>query len=389
MNRKNHMKIGIDARFYGSLGKGLGRYTSELIAHLEQIDRRNEYIIFLRRDNWDQYEPRVPNFRKELAEYPWYTWREQLLYPRQLNRRQLDLMHFPHFNVPLLYRKPFVVTIHDLILLQHPTPRATTLGPLLYWFKYRMYRLVIKRALQRTRGILTVSKTSREEIVRLFPFIERKQIVVTYGACASKFRGIEANDTQKNKTVLGLKDPFMLYVGNAYPHKNLERLIQTFRIFRQLGHKNWQLVLVGAPDYFYHRLQKETLGDGQDVGVIFTGHVKDEELTALYRQAQFYIFPSLCEGFGLPPLEAMCNGLPVVSSNRSCLPEVLGEAAIYFNPDDPDDMVRAMTQLAENETLQKTLIENGYRQTQKFNWETTAKKTLELYESCLHGQHRA
>ncbi|MFC1639085.1 glycosyltransferase, partial [Patescibacteria group bacterium] len=123
------MKIGIDARFYGSLGKGLGRYVSELIAGLERLDRDNEYVVFLRRENYDEYEPQAPNFSKRLAEIPWYGWREQLLLPGLLKRERLDLMHFTHFNVPLLYRRPFVVTVHDLILLQHPTTRASTLGP--------------------------------------------------------------------------------------------------------------------------------------------------------------------------------------------------------------------------------------------------------------------
>jgi glycosyltransferase involved in cell wall biosynthesis len=378
------MKIGIDARFYGSLGKGLGRYTSELIAHLEQIDRHNEYVIFLRKDNWSQYEPQNKNFRKELAEYHWYTWAEQLFYPRQLHRHRLDLMHFPHFNVPLLYRRPFVVTIHDLILLQHPTPRATTLAPLLYRLKYLMYRVAIKHALKRAESILTVSKTSRQEIKKIFPFLEQKQIFVTYGACSPRLHKTEvADQTKKVQPKSG--DLFMLYVGNAYPHKNLERLIEAFCIFRQQNHNDWRLILVGAPDYFYKRLQKETAAKNNDSSIIFYGQASDDELIELYRQAQFYVFPSLCEGFGLPPLEAMCSGLPVISSNRSCLPEVLEDAALYFNPEDTADMVRVMTKLVEDNDLRQKLITAGYRQVQKFSWKTTAQKTLDLYERCLHG----
>jgi glycosyltransferase involved in cell wall biosynthesis len=177
----------------------------------------------------------------------------------------------------------------------------------------------------------------------------------------------------------------MLYVGNAYPHKNLERLIEAFCIFRQQNHNDWRLILVGAPDYFYKRLQKETAAKNNDSSIIFYGQASDDELIELYRQAQFYVFPSLCEGFGLPPLEAMCSGLPVISSNRSCLPEVLEDAALYFNPEDTADMVRVMTKLVEDNDLRQKLITAGYRQVQKFSWKTTAQKTLDLYERCLHG----
>ncbi len=376
------MKIGIDARFYGSLGKGLGRYTSELIAQLEKLDKKNEYVVFLRQDNWNQYQPQAKNFRKVLAEYQWYSWREQLLYPFFLRKHQLDLMHFPHFNVPLLYRRPFVVTVHDLILLQYPTNRASRLGPLTYKLKFWAYRRVIGSALKRARGILTVSKTTRRDIQQHFPHTERKQIIVTYGACAAQFRGTEADDTGQNQPAVGPENPFMLYVGNAYPHKNLARLIASFQRFRERSHTEWNLLLVGAPDYFYERLQTEMAELGLTDGVKFFGHASDEELTALYREAQFYVFPSLCEGFGLPPLEAMCNGLPVTASDASCLPEILGGAATYFNAKSTPDMTQAMHRLATDTDLKETLREKGYRQAKRFDWETTARKTLETYLRC-------
>jgi len=174
------MRIGIDARFYGSVGKGLGRYVSELIAQLEELDKENDYFVFLRRANWDEYAPKNPRFTKVLAEFHWYGWSEQVWYPIWLRKFGLDLMHFAHFNVPLLYRRPFVVTVHDLILLSHPTPRATTLGPVLYRFKYLLYRLVIKNALNRAASIVTVSRYSKEQIEKNFPFTRGKNIAVTY-----------------------------------------------------------------------------------------------------------------------------------------------------------------------------------------------------------------
>src|SRR5690606_4764995 len=145
--------------------------------------------------------------------------------------------------------------------------------------------------------------------------------------------------------------PFMLYVGNAYPHKNLERLLEAFAAFRTGEHSNWRLVLVGSEDYFYARHKQEAFEKGRDVSVTFYGHATDEELSGLYDHASFYVFPSLCEGFGLPPLEAMQHGLPVASANASCMPEILAEAALYFDPTSPAAITAAMKIMADRPEL--------------------------------------
>src|SRR3989339_517002 len=288
------MKIGIDARFYGTIGKGLGRYVSELITHLEQLDDRNEYVIFLRRENFDDYQPTTPNFRKELAEYRCYSLNEQILFPRTKN----------------------------------------------------------------------------------------KSIIVTDCACSENF-GNNENKNESTERTSAPKKPYTLYVGSAYPHKNLERLVKGFDQFRRQGHENYSLVLVGANDYFYERLQKEMTREQLGLGVTFFGRASDEELADLYRNASFYVFPSLCEGFGIPPLEAMSYGLPVVSSNQSCLPETLGQAALYFDPEDIESMVTAMSRLADDEGLRTKLIEAGRIQCTCYSWRDTAARTLAIYEQNL------
>jgi glycosyltransferase involved in cell wall biosynthesis len=382
------MRIGIDARFYGPKGKGLGRYVSELLHQLEKSDQENEYLVFLRQDNYDLYEPSAPNFHKVKAEFPWYGWREQLIYPFWLNRFQLDLMHFAHFNVPMLYRRPYVVTIHDLILLSHPTTRATTLGPLLYRLKYWAYRLVIKRAALAAKRIITVTEYSKQQILHYFPSVNPKKIAVTYEACAEPLAADPDRETDsQNKTVplpgLAADRPFALYVGSAYPHKNLDRLLQAFRDFRAAAHSDWQLVLVGGHDYFYDRLREEAALNGLDEEVIFFGRATDEELNALYEQASLYVFPSLCEGFGLPPLEAMSHDLPVVAARSSCLPEVLGPAAEWFDPDDPADISRALDAVAIDETRRDQLIALGHEQLRRFSWSTCGQETLAIYQQAI------
>lgn len=373
------MRIGIDARFYGSIGKGLGRYTSELITHLEKVDDENEYVIFLRKENWDEYVPKNPHFTKVLADIPWYGFKEQLLLPPLLRRQQLDLMHFPHFNVPVFYRRPIVVTIHDLILLHFPTPRASTLGPLIFKIKFVLYKAVITSALKRARKIFAVSEHTKAEILKTFPFTKQNPPVVTYPACGSPF----SESVERTAPVVDVQGPYMLYVGNAYPHKNLNQLLKAFKRFREEYRNDYHLVLVGGKDYFTSRLQDEA-EDATNVN--FFGYATDEELAGLYDKAAFYIFPSLYEGFGLPPLEAMCRNIPVTSSKASCMPEILGDAAHYFDPEDIDDMIRAMNDLASNGELRNALMSKGTQRAYRYNWHTTAKQTLSGYRSALPQQ---
>ena len=214
------MRIGIDARFYGPTGKGLGRYTEKLIKYLEKLDHGNDYVIFLRKENWKKSHPGNPRFEKVLADYRWYTLSEQKNMPRILNKYSLDLVHFPHFNVPLFYRGDFVVTIHDLILLDFPTKRATTLGSVKYAIKNLAYKKVIKSAVKRAKKVITVSEYTKKRLVERFNLDEDK-IIVTYEACdkvESSESGMMDRDVLK---IHRINKPYLLYVGNAYPHKNL------------------------------------------------------------------------------------------------------------------------------------------------------------------------
>jgi len=369
------MKIGIDARFLGPVSKGLGRYVERLVENLEKIDRENEYIIFLRKENWDYYTPKFSNFKKVLADYKWYSFKEQIMMPLVIWKEKVDLMHFPHFNIPIFCPIKFVATIHDLILLPFPTPRATTLGPIVYKIKYLAYKFVIWFAVWRARKILTVSEYTKKEIIKYFKIKEDK-IEVACEACDGVEYGQLKIPEKESLAKLGITKPFILYVGNAYPHKNLETLIE---VFRDLA-IDCQLVFVGKEDYFYKRL-KEMVCENEKEKIIFTDFVSESVLADLYRGARLYVFPSLIEGFGLPGLEAMNYGLPVVASNSSCLEEIYEDAAIYFNPRDKDDIIKKIKLVYFDEELRKKLSEKGFLQIKKYSWETLAKKTLEIYKN--------
>lgn len=369
------MKIGIDARFFGSIGKGLGRYTQKLIENLEKVDKKNQYYIFLRQENWNEYQPQNKKFLKILANIPWYGFREQFQLPKILKKFELDLVHFPHFNVPFFYKGKFIVTIHDLILFHYSTKRVSTLSPLIYFFKEIAYRLVIRNAVKKSEKIIAVSRYTKRDIEKYFR-VSKEKIVVTYEAI-DPIRKITSESKEKILKKYGIIKPYILYVGNVYPHKNLERLILVFReIIKK--HPHLHLVLVGKEDYFYKRLKKYA-SQNFVKNVIFTDYVPDEHLFVIYREARLYVFPSLYEGFGLPPLEAMAENIPVASSNGSCLPEILGDAAAYFDPKTTTEMAEVIEKAIFDEELRQNLIQKGKERIKKYSWEEMAKETLEIY----------
>ncbi|MDD5342389.1 MAG: glycosyltransferase family 1 protein [Patescibacteria group bacterium] len=370
------MHIGIDARFFGPEGKGLGRYTEKLVKNLEIIDSLNQYTIFLREENWDYYQPKNPRFRKIKAPFRWYSLKEQVSFPRLIKAQKLDLMHFPHFNVPLFYYQPFIVTIHDLIITHFPTTRATTLGPARYLLKRLGYQWVISSAVKRSRKVITVSEYTKRELVSYFR-LNPDKVAVTYEA-AEPF---SATPTPAQDVLAKYKinEPYILYVGNAYPHKNLELLLEAFAELKE-RFPELKLVLVGRLDYFYGRLKNKSELMGFASRVVFPGYIPDEDLPGLYQKAMLYVFPSLAEGFGLPPLEAMQYGLPVVASSASCLPEVLGRGAAYFDPKSKHAIVKVLSDLINDSPARDNLRQLGYRQVKTYRWPKMAEQTLALYE---------
>ncbi|MBI4598641.1 glycosyltransferase family 4 protein [Candidatus Uhrbacteria bacterium] len=368
------MRIGIDARMYGPKvgGGGLGRYVEQLVTELQAQDQENRYVLFLKKENFDACRIRNPHFEKRLADIHWYTAAEQLRLPAILHRAGVDLMHFPHWNVPLLSGIPFVVTIHDLILLEEPrSARATTLDPLRYRIKYEAYRLAVRHALQKSRRIIAVSQTTKDAIQRFFPDVLEGKIDVVYEGLTTwqKPEGAEPAPP--------VSGPFVLYVGNAYPHKNLEALLEAFvRIARSDIH----LVLAGPDDMFYARLRARAASLPLPAGVIhFVPSPDDAAVAALYRQASLYVFPSRIEGFGLPPLEAMAQGVPVAASNRSAMPEILGDAVAYFNPTDSVDMATVIQRVLSDAGEREVLRIRGFERVKKYAWGTMAREIRDVY----------
>lgn len=369
------MRIGLDARFYGPSGKGIGRYTQKLIASLEKLDSNNEYFVFLNQEGFDNYQPKNSRFHKVLVNVPWYSVKEQIILPKILNQYHLDLIHFLHFNVPLFYQGKFVVTVHDLIHLKF-NPRSSTHALVKYLIKYWLYRLVSASAIRRSSQIITVSEFVKKQIMDYYK-VDPKKIKVTY----------EATFMSTNEQILKTKNsppeinaPYLLYVGNAYPHKNLAKLLAAIKTISTT--ENIHLVLVGKKDYFYQSLAKVAKNLGLEDKVIFSGQVSDPDLSGLYQNALAYIFPSLMEGFGLPGLEAMAHNCPVLSSNAGSLPEIYGPAALYFNPEDVAEIAQAIKTIIHDPAQREKLKKLGQEQIKKYSWDKCAKETLDIYKGC-------
>jgi glycosyltransferase involved in cell wall biosynthesis len=373
------MRIGLDARFYGRDGKGLGRYTERLLTHLGRLPSSHEFVVFLRKENVNDFTPPAKNFRAVVADVPWYSVAEQTVLPRILARERCDLLHFLHFNVPVLYRRRFVVTVHDLILAHFPTRRASTRTAPVYWAKYALYRGVLAASVRRAAHLLTVSEFSKKDLVATFG-CDPDRVTVTLEA-ADALPGPPRPPAAADRFSNG----FYLYVGNAYPHKNLEWLVTVLARGWGSGQIQRPLVLVGRRDYFYDRLAGIAARLGVAPRVHFAGSVPDTVLKWLYSHATAYLFPSRYEGFGLPGLEAMTEGLPVVASNATSLPEMYGDAALYFEPTDGPALLSAIERVERDAALRADLIRRGRDRLTRFSWERLARQTLGVYDQCLAG----
>ncbi len=371
------MRIGIDARLYNQAG--IGRYISELIKGLEKIDNKNDYIIFLYKDAFEAWQPSNPHFQKILAPYLWYTPAEQIYFPLQLYKYKLDLMHFPHFNVPFFYKRKFIVTIHDLLLFKFKTTHASTKHPLIFWLKYIGYKFIIKNAIIQSHKIIAVSEYTKNAILQYFK-IPQQKITTIYEGVYQLSPSRPPNP--KNHDILSkynLKKPYFLYVGSAYPHKNLDMLVGVFKDLIATN-PNLQLILVGNIDFFYKKLYNKIKELNLVKNIILTNKVSDIELSALYQNAYAYISASLYEGFGLPQLEALSNDTPVLSSNAAALPEILGNSALFFNPQNKENILAAIQTIQQQPELRTELIQKGRLWIKQYNSETMVQKTYDYYQ---------
>ncbi len=361
------MKIVIDAREYPT---STGRYVRKLIENLEKLKSEHEFVILLLPKDFDAYQPSAPNFSKLAAPFPEFTFSEQIGFLRFCRNLKADLIHFPIVQQPILYRRNKVTSILDLTALRYKNPATPSV---IYYAKRLAYKLLIKSAAKRSKHIITISDYVKNDLNR-YMGTNKNKITTTYNSAdLITEKAVSTNGIERHK--------FLLYVGRVHPHKNIKRLIDAFGLL-QKDNPGLKLVLVGKKDALAEQNQKYAKQKGIK-NVIVTGYVSEGRLRWLYENCAAYCFPSLSEGFGLPSLEAMKHGAPVASSNATCLPEVNGDGAHYFDPLDVTDMAEKINDILTNDKLRNELIKKGSEQVKKYSWEKMAKQTLEIYEKAL------
>ena len=365
------MRIAIDARKLRDFG--IGTYIRNILTELSRLDRTNEYVVLCRPDDLDSGDVLGRNFRMVPETAPTYSVAEQFKVPLSLAREAVHLFHEPHYVLPPLVRCRSVVTIHDCIHLMFPQYLPGKLAHL--YAKGSMWS-----AARKANRILTVSEASKRDILHFFD-VRADKVAVIYNAIDERF--LAPADPERMELVkqrYQLDHPFVLYVGNIKPHKNIERLIDAFGRARSRGcPDDVKLVIIGDDISKYPGLRQSVHKHKLDKHVRFLGFQPQETLAAFYRLARGFVFPSLYEGFGLPPLEAMACGAPVVTSNVSSLPEVAGGAALLVDPYDAEAIAAGICQVLTDEPLRTELIARGYARARSFSWAHSVRKIHQIY----------
>jgi glycosyltransferase involved in cell wall biosynthesis len=364
------MRIAIDARKLHDFG--IGTYIRNILVELSRRDQETEYVVLCRPDDLDSGDVLGRNFRMVPETAPAYSIAEQWRIPLSLARERVKMVHEPHYVLPPAIRCRSVVTIHDCIHLRFPQYLP---GKLAYVYaKGSMWS-----ATRKADRVLTVSEASKRDILHFFD-IPPDKVAVIYNAIDERFLGgADHRRMELTRQRYQLDHPFVLYVGNIKPHKNIGRLVEAFAMARRSGPAGLKLIIIGDELSKYPVLRQSVHRHKLDKHVRFLGFQPQETLAAFYRLARAFVFPSLYEGFGLPPLEAMACGTPVVTSNVSSLPEVAGGAALLVDPLDSaaiaDGMVRAVT----DDALRADLIARGLKRAHEFSWKQSVAKIHGIY----------
>jgi len=370
------MKIAIDARKWRDYG--IGTYVRNLVRHLAHLDRQTTYFLFCNRADEAVLRDLAENFVPVIDDSSGYGLREHLSIPHKLRSLGVDLFHAPHYVLPLFCRRRSVVTIHDCIHLLFPEYLPNRLG-------YRYAKLMMGSAIDRSSLVFTVSEASRRDILQFYPDADPERLQVVPNAIDETLLADPgAEEMERVKERYQIRGRVVLYAGNIKPHKNLDRLIAAFGLLKQRpGHEDLKLLIIGDEIRKYPSLRRRVEAAGVRQDVRFFGFVPDQTLAALYRLASVFAFPSLYEGFGLPPLEAMACGTPVVTSNVSSIPEVVGDAAVQVDPYDTAAIASGLERVLADPALRATLVARGYERAQHFSWERSVRAVHASYMRVL------
>jgi len=385
-------KIGIDARMYGPKQTGIGVYIEYLLKRLARLDKINEYFIFLLPAEFNNFKISQKNFHKVKVSSHWYSFKEQSIFLKDILRYKLDLMHFTHFNLPIFYPRKFVITIHDITPKFFPGHKMGK-----SWYRRKAYNLIIGRGTKNAKFIIAPSHKTKQDLIKFYN-IDKNKIKIIYEGIKNK-RSIDGrkefleNYSQRKEIAFknlkskfhlkSLRKPYIFYVGVWRDHKNLKGLIQSFDILIKKYDFKGILVLGGKEDAHYPETRQEW--ELRKIGnrIIRPGFLSGEKLTLFYQAADLFVLPSFYEGFGLVCLEALNQGTAVACSDINPLKDILGSAALYFNPQDPEDMANKIWKILVSKKLQKEFLLKAQDVLEKYSWDKMARKTFSIYMKAL------
>ena len=368
------MRIGIDARKLHDYG--IGTYIRNLLRELAAIDRQTEYVLFTRPQDVGVAASLGENFRAVPNRSGHYSLAEQISIPLAVKRERLDLFHATHYVLPAMTPSKTVVTIHDCIHLMFPQYQRHRVA-------YAYARASLFTAAHKSDRIFTVSEQSKRDILKFFN-VPPEKIVVTPNAIDNRFSAPPSEEhVTQTRERYQLSHSYLLYVGNIKPHKNLERLIEAFHLVRLQGRSELELLIIGDEISKLQSLRRAVRKYDIHRYVRFLGYVPDKTLAVLYRLASVFVFPSLYEGFGLPPLEAMASGTPVVTSNVSSLPEVVGDAAVLVDPYNAEAIAHGILTVLRSMHLRNELRERGLKRVKDYSWTRSVQRVRQIYGEVL------
>lgn len=378
MNLKSNKAyhIGLDARFYRSDTGGIGRYSRELVKNLAAIDQFNQYTVFLTEADLPEWDISQENFKAKVISAPHYSLAEQTKFWLTLEKERFDLVHFLNFNHPVLYRRPFITTLHDLTMFFYPAGRSQVSK-----LRRMAFIRVLKRSLIKAKKVIAISEHSAHDAEKHLNVPHAKMEVIYEGGPDILGRN------QSNKAViqgyLNTKEPYFLFVSQWRPHKGILTLIDAFNRFKAKTGFPHKLVLLGKQKVLQDEVKQVLANSPYTSDILTPGFAPEELLPGLYRHSTACVFPSEYEGFGLPVLEAFACGTPLIVADNSSLPEVAGEAGIYFPTRNAEKLAERMEEVVTTPGFADEMVSKGYSQLKKFSWERMAEKTLDLYLSVL------
>lgn len=380
--QKKKLRIGIDCRTLLSPEKGekagVGHYTYYLLKYLLRQDRVNDYVLFV-----DWRVPQLSLFRKKnirVVQFPFSEYKKylpyaysQFLVAATIAKEKLDAYHSPANVIPLHYKGKSVLTVHDLAIYEHPA-----------WFPSGQdfsTKVLVPKSIARAEKIIAVSESTKKSIIKRF-HVPEKKIQVIYEAFEGEPK-VSKRAREWVRKKYSIHDKFFFYIGTLEPRKNLEAVVSVFDDLLRKDYKkykNWQFIIAGAKGWKYEKLF-EAIRKAKNGHIRHIGYVPHKEKMALLAAADFFVFPSLWEGFGLPVLEAMGLGTPVLTSKVSSLPEISGKAALLVDPAKISSVKKGLVQMLQNPALRRSLGKKGKAQSRRFSWARTAKETIKIYES--------